>query len=74
MTLLVVSFYLLAARLISVCGAETKHRIAMSKIAATANPLAGKVAQIRPLQKLYWAVGCSRVCRLIVVIGVWDSC
>lgn len=71
--MLVVSFYSLAALLASVFGPETKPRNAISKTAAAENPLAGKVAHVRLLQKLYWAVGCSRVCRLIVVVGVWDS-
>jgi hypothetical protein len=52
MTLLVVTFYLLAARLISVCGADIKPRSAISKITAAENPLAGKVAHVRLLQNL----------------------
>jgi len=50
--MLVVSFYLLAARLTAVYGAETNLRSAISKITAAETLLAGRVAQIRLLQKL----------------------
>jgi hypothetical protein len=43
---------LLAARLTAVYGAGIKPRIAISKITAAENPLTGRVAEVRLLQKL----------------------
>lgn len=51
-TMLVVSFYLLAALLVSVYGAEALSLFSLSQITAAENPLTGRVAEVRLLQKL----------------------
>lgn len=53
MTLLDVSFICFLARLISVYGAEALSLFSLSQITAAENLLAGRVATIRLLQKLY---------------------
>lgn len=50
--MLVVSFYLLAALLVSVYGAEALSLFSLSQITAAENPLTGRVAEVRLLQKL----------------------
>lgn len=60
---------MLAAHLVSVYGAETKPRNAISKTAAVKNLLAGRVAEVRLLQKLYSPRGDRRADGLGVLWG-----
>ena len=52
MTLIVVTFYLRPARLVPVYGAEALSLFLISQITAAKNPLTGRVAEVRLLQKL----------------------